>query len=166
MKPKANLEQVSTKTLLPFLIEMLDLGKQVRLTVTGNSMLPLWLNGRDSVILQKVEAPKKYDVVLYRRHNGDVILHRIVRHTSEGYMILGDNQTQIDGPILPSDIIAAVTGFYRDKTYYSVNTWWHVLYCRIWVAVRPLRRILLPLARFVGRLIKHIENGEKHEMDS
>ncbi len=157
MKPEAILEQVSTKSLLPFLIEMLNLGKMVQLTVTGNSMLPLWYNGRDSVILQKTEMPKKYDVVLYTRDNGDVILHRIVKKTPKGYMILGDNQTQIDGPVLPSQIIATVTGFYRDKTYYSVNTWWHVLYSRIWVAARHLRRMLLPAARLAGRFIKRLE---------
>jgi len=157
MKPEATLKQVSTKSLLPFLIEMLNMGKKVRLTVTGNSMLPLWHNGRDSVVLQKAEKPKKYDIVLYTRNNGDVILHRIVKKTPKGYMILGDNQTQIDGPVMPSQIIATATGFYRDQTYYSVNTWWYVLYSRIWVACRGLRRMLLPAARLTGRLIKHLE---------
>ena len=117
MKPEASHEQVSTKSLLPFLIEMLQLGKQVRLTVTGHSMQPLWRNGCDSVILEKAGAPKKYDVVLYTRDNGDVILHRIVRQTAEGFMILGDNQTQTDGPISFAQIVAVVTGFYRGEQF-------------------------------------------------
>jgi len=99
MKPEANRQQVSTKTLMPFLEEMLQMGKQVRLTVTGDSMMPIWRNGVDSVILQKATIPKRFDVVLYTRPNGDVILHRIVRCMPEGYMIIGDNQTQVDGPI-------------------------------------------------------------------
>ncbi len=160
MKPEINHEPISTKVLLPFLQEMLDLGKQVQLTVTGNSMLPLLRNGIDSVLLTKSISLKKYDVVLYVRKNGDVILHRIVSCKSDGFMILGDNQSQVDGPIAASQIIATMVGFYRNETYYSVQKWWYKLYSRLWTLAGPFRRFLLPFTRKIGRIIKRLEKTE------
>ena len=167
MKPETNLNTVSTKNLLPFLREMLDMGKEIRLTVTGNSMFPLLRNGRDSVLLKKTEQVKKPQVVLYLGENDEVILHRIIKKTKQGFMILGDNQTHIDGPIPPERILAVLTGFYRGEDYFSAQTWWYKLYGHIWSMAGPLRSTLVPVAIKIGSKIKRLEKRKKaHEMDS
>ncbi|MBE7022519.1 MAG: hypothetical protein E7414_04825 [Ruminococcaceae bacterium] len=160
MKPEASHEPVSAKNLLPFLQEMLALGKNVRLTVTGNSMQPFLREGLDSVLLAQPTQVKKLDVVLYIRDNDDVILHRIVRKTPQGFMILGDNQTQTDGPIPFAQIVAVASGFYRANAFFSAKAWWYRLYSCLWVFAGPLRRLLLPAVRSVGRLIKRLEKME------
>ncbi len=158
MKPEVNLEQVSTELLLPFMKEMLSEGKTVRLTVTGNSMLPLLRNRTDSVFLVAPKKIKKYDIVFFERDNGEAILHRIVGKRKDGYVIVGDNQLVLEACIRPEQILGVVTAFTRSGRTFSVNKWWCRLYGAVWGFLRPVRRPLLPL---IFRLIQGVKRIEK-----
>ncbi len=160
MKPEVSHEQVPVELLLPFLKEMLEAGKSVNLTVTGNSMMPLLRNRRDSVVLVRPEKIKQFDIVLYMNHEDKAILHRIIRCKPTGYMIVGDNQFQVDGPIKPEQIVAVVTGFNRNGKYVPCHTWWVRLYAFVWGYGRPLRNILFPFVRLGGKIIKRLERME------
>ena len=73
------MEKIKLEQLLPVIQETLDGGKEFTLPVTGTSMLPLLVQGRDTVVLKKAELPlKKGDLPLYRRKDGTFILQRIV----------------------------------------------------------------------------------------
>lgn len=148
--------------LLPFLDELLKDGKTIQLTVTGNSMMPLLRNRRDSVFLVSPDAVKTYDIVLFVRESGDAVLHRIVKRTKDGFMIVGDNQLALEGPVKPSQVLAVVSAFCRDGKVFSCRRWWCRLYGFLWGIARPIRRPLLPLVLFAARRIKRIErmNGE------
>ena len=156
------MEQVSTELLLPFLKEMLQEGKTVQLTVTGNSMLPLLRNRKDTVFLTATDRIKKYDIAFYVRDNGEALMHRIVGKRKDGYIIVGDNQLELEGPIRPDQILAVVTAFTRNGRTFSVNKWWYKLYATLWGALRPIRKPLLPVVFFMAQRIKQIEkmNGE------
>ena len=52
------------KELAPVIEQSVNQGKQVKFTITGNSMFPLFANRRDQVIVEKAEDIKKYDIVL------------------------------------------------------------------------------------------------------
>ncbi len=64
----------------------------------GDSMMPLIKQGRDKmVIVRKPEGRlKKYDVPLYKRDNGQYVLHRIVGVRDNDYVILGDNRWALE----------------------------------------------------------------------
>ena len=49
--------------------------------ITGTSMLPLLKEGRDLVELESCsqERLKKGDVVLYKKNDGTLVLHRIIK---------------------------------------------------------------------------------------
>ena len=65
--------------LMPVIRERLEAGETVEFMPRGVSMLPLLRQGRDAVVLSPLpERLRKYDVVLYRRRNGQYVLHRIV----------------------------------------------------------------------------------------
>ncbi len=160
MKPEVSQEQVPVELLLPFLQEMLKDGKTIKMTVTGNSMMPLLRDRKDSVHLASPESLKKYDIVLYTNQRGEVILHRIVKKTKAGYMIVGDNQIGLDGPIDDPQITAKVVGFDRDGKYFSCRLWWCRFYAFIWARVRPFRRQLLPILYAGGKIMKRIVMGE------
>ena len=67
-------------------------GGRGKLTVTGYSMMPMLHNGRDSVELTLPQGPcRKGDVILYRREDGRIILHRIIAMDGENYICCGDN---------------------------------------------------------------------------
>lgn len=160
MKPEASHEQIEMELLLPFLKEMLAEGREIKMTVTGNSMYPLLRDRQDSVLLAKNKQPKKYDVALFVRTNGEAVLHRIIKCGPDGFIMLGDNQYEQEGPILPSQVVAVAKGFYRGERFISLKTWWYRCYTFIWSNVGAFRKVLKPFVVWVGKLIKRAERME------
>ena len=81
--------------------QLLQEGNIIRLKPQGFSMYPLFIPGRDEALIQQVPVTslKRNDVALYRRDQGILVLHRIVRVTADGYYMTGDNQYEIEGPL-------------------------------------------------------------------
>ena len=49
-------------------------------TNVGDSMMPLIKQGRDLLVIEKTAGKlKKYDIPLYKRDNGQYVLHRILK---------------------------------------------------------------------------------------
>jgi signal peptidase I len=89
----------------------------------GVSMQPLINSNQDLVLIESVkENLKKNDVALFKRKNGDLVLHRIVKVNSDGYIFRGDNQCFNEGPITDDMIIGVAKGFYRDEEFYSFDS--------------------------------------------
>ena len=57
----------STEELTPFIMEMISKGKSVKLTVTGNSMFPLFCHEREIVEIRKCPVYRKYDIITVSR---------------------------------------------------------------------------------------------------
>lgn len=127
--------------LLPLMQEQLAAGKYVRFFPRGTSMLPMLRQGIDSVTLAPLPKKlKKFDLPLYRRENGQFVLHRIVR-TGETYTCIGDNQFQLEPGVKPEQMIALVVRFSRGEREWSVDAPAYRLYCRVWNLTRPVRHI-------------------------
>jgi hypothetical protein len=90
----------------------------------GNSMWPLIRNRRDSVIIQKETKPEKYDITLYRRANGKLVLHRCFGKDENGcYKFMGDNQLKMEKGIKEEQILGVLVAFYRkEKKYYPIES--------------------------------------------
>lgn len=149
---------VQLEQLLPLMEEQLSAGKNVRFSPRGTSMLPMLRQGKDSVVLSPVpERLKKYDLPLYRRENGQFVLHRIVK-AEETYTCIGDNQYHLESGLRHEQMIAVVTAFVRDGQEHSVEEWRYRAYCRIWHYSRPVRYgfarckgvVKTVLKRFIG----------------
>ena len=133
----------------------LEQGGRAELIVTGSSMHPLYHSRRDKVILTPRVA-KKPDVILYRRDNGQYILHRIVREKKDIFIVTGDNQWVLE-EVRPDQIIAAVDGWYHKGKYHTPNELWYKLYVCFWVGFLMLRRPILALRRRCGKLVRKIK---------
>lgn len=143
---------VHLEELLPLIRERLDEGQNVRFSPRGISMLPMLRQGRDTVVLSPLpEQLKKYDLPLYRREDGQFVLHRIVR-VGETYTCIGDNQFCQEHGLEHARMIAVVTAFTRDGKEYSVKDPGYRLYCRVWHYSRPMRRVW----RFGLRMVRRI----------
>lgn len=142
-------KSVQLEQLMPLITERLAAGESVRFTPHGISMRPMLEGGRDNVVLSPITGKlKKYDLLLYRRHNGQYVLHRIVR-VGETYTCRGDNQLYNESGIRPEQLIAVVTEFCRKgKTYPVTNPAYH-LYCRILCWTRIPRLVLYKMARII-----------------
>lgn len=97
-----------------------EIGFVVR-PVVGTSMMPLLDQQTDTVRLVKApERLKKYDVPLYRRPDGELVLHRIVKVCADYYVIRGDNTNYTE--IVPFDwVIALADGCSKNGVWHSFD---------------------------------------------
>lgn len=145
---------ISLEDVLPLLEETVAQGKSFRFMPKGTSMRPMLIMGRDSVELTKVTGPlKKYDIPLYRRADGQFVLHRIVK-AGETYTCIGDNQFEYEPGVQQDQIIAVVSAFQHNGKRYPVTDLSYRLYCRFWHFSRPIRHLFRRGKSFLRRLIK------------
>ena len=117
-------------------------------------MKPMLRQGIDSVVLSPLpEKLQKYDLPLYRYPSGKYILHRIVGEKDGNYLCLGDN-TYTYETVEPSCMIAVVTAFQRGSKEIPVTDVRYRLYCRLWVALYPLRKFA---KRAIGWIRRHLK---------
>ena len=122
--------------LMPLILERLNAGHEVTFSPRGTSMLPFFAEGRDTVTLAKPEGRlKKYDIPLYRRKNGQFVLHRVVG-VGETYTCIGDNQFAPEHGIEEEQIIAVCTSFTRKGKRYSASA----LRWRVYAVLRHYSR--------------------------
>ena len=150
------LEKITKKSmhldvLMPLIREQLASGASVRIHPRGTSMLPMIREGIDSVVLSSVsENPKKYEVILYQRENGQYVLHRLVK-AGETYTFIGDNQFEHEEGITHDQLIARVSSFYRGDKRISVDKLSYRFYCRVWYNSRGFRRMWRGFVAFARR---------------
>ena len=93
-------------------------------------------------------ALRRGDVVLYRRENGMLVLHRIYKIGQDGLYLLGDHQTAIEGPVRREQVKGKMTGMVRDGRYMDVGNPGYRMLSVVWLWLRPARRaIMVPAAR-------------------
>lgn len=129
----------------------------------GTSMYPMLRHRRDSVYLVKYEKNtlKKYDLPVYKRHDGTHVMHRCIGKNEDGYIMCGDNQWVRETRVKDEQIIAIVKGFYRDEKYIPVTNLWHKLYCRTWCISLRLRKYALIIIHKFNPNEKIIEDYKK-----
>jgi hypothetical protein len=99
--------------------EALGKYKKIVQPVRGISMLPMLDEDKDAVELVEVKGClKKYDLVLFQRRNGQMVLHRIIAVKKHHCLICGDNSTAVE-KVPMERILAVASGFYKDGKYVS-----------------------------------------------
>lgn len=140
---------------MPLIRERLAAGQTVRyLPFRGVSMLPMLRQGKDSVELAPLPARlRKYDLPVYQYPSGKYVMHRVVAVKADHYICLGDNTLEYE-TIYPHQMIGVVSAFKRGEKRISVTSRGYRLYCRIWVAVFPVRKLLTRAKRWLRRQLK------------
>jgi len=158
MKGRYCLDCIKVKTslaeLAPFMDGCFREGLDFTLTVTGNSMQPLWQHNRDQVVLTKPDnyTFKKGDVPLYIRKSGQYVLHRIVDMQNDTLMMLGDAQTAVESGINPNQIVGVVKAFYRKGKYIDCKSRKYQCYIFVWYKLRRVRPYLLRGYRILHKI--------------
>ena len=140
-----NVKKVALKELYPIIKEQLESGRTVALPITGTSMLPLLVAGRDYEILSYVTNPNINDNIFYRRDNGQFVLHRIIGIDENGYILCGDNQWVKEYGVKSHNIIGVVTEINRDGKNFNVNDENYIKYYKRWLKLFPIRKPLIKL---------------------
>ena len=139
-------------------------GGDFRFYPTGRSMLPMLRERGDYVILKSpaVRPPRVTDVVLYRRKNGQLVLHRIIGVRGDAFRMCGDGQSVPENGIENDQILGVLTAFCRAPKGNShgaarpvpANVPLYRAYVRVWIASRPFRRLYSALRRRIFRLFR------------
>jgi len=156
-------KHVNMGVLSAVIIDSINNNSDVKLTVTGNSMYPLFRGGVDSVILTANSSIKKYDIPLYKRENGEYILHRIVKIKDNCLYIVGDNQKNIEFPVYPHQVLAVVKGFYRNGKYIPCDNIFYKLYSFLWVLILPYRHNVLKALKKVLTILRNVRRVKREK---
>lgn len=116
--------------------------------IAGTSMMPLLKEGRDRVELEPCsqERLKKGDVVLYKKNDGTLVLHRIIKtENREFFTVLGDHQFKNAERVNKNQIIAVACGFFIKGRYVTEKTRRYRLYKKLWLSSLTVRRCFLAL---------------------
>lgn len=118
----------------------------------GTSMWPLFIEGKCRVKITAAERKmlKKGDIVLYRRTDGTLVLHRIMKIEEDGFRVCGDHQWKLDEKVQEEQIFAVAQGFFINGNYIDEKTWWYRLYKRFWNGNLTVRRCCLAFLRLSG----------------
>ena len=144
---------VDIHTYLPVLIYIFKSGKDVSVTVTGSSMAPFLAHLRDSIIVSP--PPRQFhrgDMVFFQRQDGSYVMHRI-HHLKEGKLYLvGDNQTEIEGPIDPEQVFGIVRKVIRNGKLLQKGDFWWDFFEKAWIRIVPLRSAAVKAVSIVYKL--------------
>ena len=147
---------LSTEAYLSALMEGVSQGKEVSMLITGNSMQPFLLGGRDTIWFRKPDRPlSRGDMAFFRRESGQYVMHRVQKVTSEGCIFLGDNQTVPEGPVPNDRICAVVTRVRRKGKELGPGSFWWEFFRGFWLHIVPIRHFLMDLYRiFFNRRLR------------
>lgn len=144
--------EVAMSELSELLLDSLSRRQEVTLPITGVSMLPFLHPVRDAAVLTAADptALQVGDVVLFRRDNGQYVLHRVHAVGKDGYTMLGDAQW-ITESISPLQVLAVATALDVDGRQISAADPAYRRRVARWRRLLPLRRVLLAIWRRLAR---------------
>ena len=134
-------------------VRLVQKGVTVTFPVTGQSMLPFIIGGKESVILHSPGGIVDVgDVVLAWVDGNRYVVHRIIKLDYDRVTLMGDGNVAVTEHCRLNDIKARVTHVVdaKDRTHYLYNRW-RMLGAKVWYWLRPIRRYLLAIYRRVKR---------------
>ena len=152
----SNLNDQATSS-APFSIDIEQLlasGTTIKIKPQGYSMYPLFVPGRDEACIECTDfsSLKRGDVILYRRDKSILVLHRIWKITGNSFYMVGDNQTEIEGPLRADQVRGKLTGFVRNGKFVDVKNPIYRFLSGLWLFLRPMRPCAWKLNACVRKL--------------
>ena len=148
-----SMSEYSLDEYIPLIREVIDSGGEFRLYPRGTSMLPLLRQGIDSVVLVAPRTLKRGDVLLYRRANGQYVLHRLVRVRRDGSLwFSGDNHMMLEKGIEREQIIASSAAVFRGEKRKDSAAFGMRFYSKMMTFA--LCKGIIIFARRFGRIVK------------
>ena len=134
--------------------QLLAEGKTIKIKPQGYSMYPLFVPGRDETCIDRADfsSLKRGDVILYRRDKSILVLHRIWKITGNSFYMVGDNQTEIEGPLRADQVRGKLTGFVRNGKFVDVKNPIYRFLSGLWLFLRPMRPCAWKLNACVRKL--------------
>ena len=120
---------------------------------TGTSMMPLLRQHRDLLIIAPppTDRLRLWDVPLYKRDNGQYIMHRVLWVRKDDYIMCGDNQFWLERGIADRHIVGVLEAVNRNGkvmairkgTEYGSVPLLYRIYVFLWCVFFPIRAMIL-----------------------
>ena len=143
--------------------EILASGGEFRMYPRGTSMLPLIVQGEDSVVLKRnTEIPaRKHDIAFYRRPSGQFVLHRVMKIDKDGtYVMCGDNQYVLEKAVKKEAVIGYVSEIYKGDKPVGLRSLKYRAYVFFWSKI-PIRRLVRLPRRVYSKLLRIKKKHDK-----
>lgn len=129
-------------------------GQTIQIHPEGTSMYPMFISGEDEAIIAPADAArlKRGDVVVYRRDpqaGGLLVMHRIYKREGDAFYLVGDNQSNVEGPLRADQMRGILVAWVRGGRYYTVKNIGYRIFFELWLLMLPLRD---PIHKMLARL--------------
>lgn len=147
--------RVDTFAYVSLLRELTQEGREVTLPISGNSMSPFLIHERDVIAFKKPDRPlRRGDMVFYQRRSGQFVMHRIHKKLSQGYLIAGDAQSVLEGPVEEGQIFGLITRVRRKGEWICAGSFWWEFFRLVWPQLLPVRQPICRAYRAMTRLFR------------
>ena len=124
--------------------QLLLSGQTIRMCPQGTSMYPMFVGAGDEAVIAPVDVAKlrRGDVVVYRRNlqaGGILVMHRIFKRCGDSFYLVGDNQSEVEGPLRAEQMRGILIAWTRKGKEYSVKHVGYRLFFGLWLWMLPLR---------------------------
>ena len=148
---------VSMDEIIPLIEAKLNEDGKIAFTPKGTSMFPTIVGDVDTVTLVKPNFPlAKYSIPLYKRDNGDYVLHRVIDIKDGCYVMRGDNQYLVEEGIREDQVVGVVETFTHNgetiKAYGPEND----AYAKKRISQVNRRKKYLTVRHFLGNIKRKI----------
>lgn len=132
--------------------EIVNEGKQIPFIVSGMSMWPLLMHGRDTVILEKcdIEHLSVGAIVLVKTPVNKYLLHRVSSVKGEYFETTGDGNCFRDGYFHKSTVVAYSKTIIRKGKKIDLSLFCYRILMKIWLWGFPVRKHLLRIIQIPG----------------
>lgn len=132
---------------------LVEAGDTVSMRIVGSSMSPFLINNRDIIFFKAPDRKlRRGDMVFFQRDSGQYVMHRIYAVKPDGYYIVGDAQTEIEGPIRPEQIFALIIKVKRKDRWLEPGDFWWDFFEKIWSRSIPMRKVFMKLYGLVSKI--------------
>lgn len=143
---------VDTNEYVTVLRELAGEGRVVSMLIAGSSMSPFLCHNRDYIYFTKPDRElRRGDMVFYQRDTGQYVMHRIYKRKKDDYYMVGDAQTQIEGPLRGDQIFARIIKVKRKGRIIEPGNFWWEFFEHVWIRIIPLRKVIEKLYSLWGQ---------------
>ena len=143
---------VDTNEYVSVLRELAEEGRVVSMLIAGSSMSPFLCHNRDYIYFTKPDRElRRGDMVFYQRDTGQYVMHRIYKRKKDDYYMVGDAQTQIEGPLRKNQIFVRIIKVKRKGRIIEPGNFWWEFFEHVWIRIIPLRKVIEKLYSLLGQ---------------
>lgn len=123
-----------------------------RIRLDGNSMYPLIRRMKDYVTVSPLKRRiLKGDIVLFRRADGQFVVHRVYKIKGQRVITMGDNCARPDSEIAADRVLGYVTRIERGNRTINSDSFLRRRFGLMWLRLLPLRKLYSKIKRTIKK---------------